>query len=211
MVGTQKKGVDVVVAFVLAFVLGGCDPTSAPSSDHFEAWVRENGGDVKDLNGAILKDGYALIHRAAQEGRVDMLGWLKDRGADVNAKTNSGWTPMHSAARGGRVEVMKWLKEQGADVSAKNDDGKTPMFPAANGGHVEAMRWLKEQGVDVNARSNDGLALMHFAAIHGRVEVMKWLKEQGVDINAKDHKGRTPLAVAGSDEAKEWLQANEAE
>ena len=63
---------------------------------------------------------------------------LLDRGADINAKTNSGDTPLHTAAKQ-RVEekllfrsqrdkdlaTIRFLLDQGADVTARNSEGKT--------------------------------------------------------------------------------------
>lgn len=47
---------------------------------------------------------------------------------------------------------------------------------------------------------------MFFAARTGRVEVMAWLTSQGAEVNVKANDGRTPLSIAGSDEAKKWLR-----
>ena len=94
----------------------------------------------------VNKNDPALVFAAAQEGRVDALKWLKEKGVDVNAKGHADVTPMQRAAWGGHVEAMQWLKEQGADVNAGDIGGETPMHCATWGGHVDAMKWLKEQG-----------------------------------------------------------------
>jgi len=202
MLDVQKKIVGVVVALLLTFMVGACGSDA-------EIWVKAKGGNVDSVNAVINKNGETITHRAAEEGRVDVLNWLKKRLADVNAKDGDGRTPMYSAAYGGHVEAMKWLKKQGVEANVKDIDGGTPMHLAALRGHVEAMKWLKEQGADVNAKDRYGQTLMHPAAFGGHVEAMKWLREQGVDVDAKDKNGDTAThwaARGGSVEAMKWLK-----
>jgi len=183
--------------------------TKEPSDALVEAWVKEKGGNVNNVNAAINDAGTALIHLAAHDGRVDVLTWLKKQGADVNAKVATDLVPIHFAAINGHVNAMKWLKEQGANVNAKDTEGRTPMLLAAVKGHVEAMRWLKEQGADVNTKIVGGTMPIHLAAIGGNVETMKCLKELGADVNAKDMNGWTPMhftALQGHFAAMKWLK-----
>ena len=213
-----KKKMSVVVALLLACAVGACkrdvpDNTGDTSDidNAFEVWVKAKGGKVNEINAKINEENETLTHLAAQEGCVDVLDWLKQRGANVNARDRNGWVPMHSAALENRIAVMKWLKEQGVDVNVRNQNGWTPMHVAALEGHVAAMKWLREQGVDVNVKDDHGNTPMQVATKAGRTAVVKWLKEQGVDINARDNEGRTPLFYAHKPEAKEWLLANGAE
>lgn len=47
----------------------------------------------------------APLHEAASKGNVEEIKLLIAKGADVNAKNNSGNTPLHRAASSGGVEV----------------------------------------------------------------------------------------------------------
>ena len=55
-----------------------------------------------------------------------------DGGADVMARTDTGWTPLHSAALAGTVTFnakpanIQALLDAGADAKAKNKEGRTP-------------------------------------------------------------------------------------
>jgi ankyrin repeat protein len=155
------------------------------------------------------------IHFAAKGGHIETMKWLKEQGADINARTDIYITnisnalprieplesPMDIAAYSGQVEVMKWLQAQGADVNAKlapDTDGRglgyAPIHRAASAGQVEAMEWLLSQGANINEKSVSGDRLpIHLAAYTGQTAVMKWMKEQGADINAKDADGWTPM------------------
>ena len=79
------------------------------------------------------------------------MGWLKENGADINAKNDKGETPMYFAARFCQVDSMKWLKESGADVNTKSDSGETPLQAAQirqNEMSERAAEWLKANGAE---------------------------------------------------------------
>ena len=53
---------------------------------------------------------------AAQDGYVDVVRLLLDRGAEVNGQDKVGWTPLHHAAWNGRSVVATLLLDRGAKV-----------------------------------------------------------------------------------------------
>ena len=67
------------------------------------------------------------IHDAAIGGDFAGVQAELDKGADVNAKNESGVTPLLWAAWKGHKEVAELLIANGADVNAKNEDGETPL------------------------------------------------------------------------------------
>ena len=125
----------------------------------------------------ILDDDKAMILFAAMEGRVDIMKWLKEEGADVNAKGGDGSTPMHVAAGGGHVDAMKWLKEQGANINAKNNNGETPLSIAQTD---EAKEWLRANGAEVSssprADSTPGYVFLGEATAGCQVMMLRSLK-----------------------------------
>ena len=73
---------------------------------------------------------------------------LLDRGADINARNNSGRTPLHTSTYMERIEVVRVLLERGADVGAEDDQGSTPFSLAKIYGYDEIMKLLSEHGAD---------------------------------------------------------------
>jgi ankyrin repeat protein len=67
------------------------------------------------------------IHDAAIGGDLAGVQAELDKGADVNAKNESGVTPLLWAAWKGHKDVVELLIAEGADVNAKNEDGETPL------------------------------------------------------------------------------------
>ena len=55
---------------------------------------------------------------AAGEGKLEVVRYLLDEGADVNARENWGGTPLLEAAYYGHVDVIKELLLRGADINA---------------------------------------------------------------------------------------------
>lgn len=117
--------------------------------------------------------GRAAIHIAAQNGHVDMIAVMIEKGVDVNLMEDSpavpGTTPLHEACSRGHAEVAKLLIQAGADDTIKNAKGETPAHCA-----VMAQKLSR----DLNTEQ--------------KVAVLKELKH--LDIPRED--GRTPFMLA---------------
>jgi ankyrin repeat protein len=69
--------------------------------------------------------GESLLHLAADQGHVELLGPLIDAGLDVNDTDHLNQTPLHSAAVNQHVPVMQWLLQHGADIQRQTSTGLT--------------------------------------------------------------------------------------
>jgi ankyrin repeat protein len=84
---------------------------------------------------------------AAGFGNKEVVELLLQRGADVNAKTQSGWTALMSAALSGQTEITKILLDAGADPNAKDVvKNETAADIAKEKGHAELVTLLKQRG-----------------------------------------------------------------
>jgi ankyrin repeat protein len=71
------------------------------------------------------RNGDTPLHRAAAEGRTDLVGVFLDHGATVDARNDWGWTPLHYAATQGHHATAELLLRRGANPGVKDDSGRT--------------------------------------------------------------------------------------
>ena len=70
------------------------------------------------------------LHNAAENGRLPVVQYLCEQGADKEARDDMADTTA-LAAENGHLPVVQYLCEQGADKEARDDSGKTPLLWAA--------------------------------------------------------------------------------
>ena len=98
---------------------------------------------------------------AAQTGTFEMVKYLVDSGADVNATNHKNWTALMQAAAYGTVEMVKYLVEHGADVNATNEDGWSVLQIARNNEMSELVQYLTTP----KSKSNGGISVLGFSVL----------------------------------------------
>jgi ankyrin repeat protein len=81
-----------------------------------------------DPNGPDLRfglDGAPALHDAANSGDCELIALLLRGGADVNARSASGWTALMRASNAGELAAARMLLDAGADPTLRNDEGYT--------------------------------------------------------------------------------------
>ena len=84
----------------------------------------------RDLVNALDTDGSTPLHCAAWKGHIEMVAFLLEAGAKVNAHNQNehwGTTPLHAAAHANQAAIAQLLIDNGAEVKAQDLYGKTPM------------------------------------------------------------------------------------
>jgi ankyrin repeat protein len=114
---------------------------------------RRTGGRRKDIdeNDVFARDraGQTNLHRACQEGNLEKVINLINKGSDINAQDHAGWTSLHEAALAGYLNIVEYLLERGAEVNAASfEDGDTPLHDASAKGHAEVVWALMQYGAD---------------------------------------------------------------
>jgi hypothetical protein len=107
------------------------------------------------------RDGYTPLAHAAEVGCLEIVTFLVEAGAVVDAaEKHSRWTPLHRAAQGRHAEVVRYLLAHGADVNATAVRGQTPWTEAVRGPLVRSgpegdlkktLQVLLENGANVQA------------------------------------------------------------
>ncbi|KAH8698579.1 hypothetical protein BGW36DRAFT_274900, partial [Talaromyces proteolyticus] len=154
------------------------------------------------------------ISCAFQAGHIDMVRFLIDNGADVNASLYEDWRrhPAHFEIWNGalnrdknldkNLEILRAIIKNGADINASNSSGQTHLMMAARYGNLELIRFLLFEGACVNAVDNGGetalLSAMRNKNITyiSRARMVKILLSYGADVNAATTEGWTALSLA---------------
>lgn len=99
--------------------------------------------DGKDLN--LIYGSYTLLCKACLIG-TDMMKFLIDKGADVNAPMKGKYTPLHLACMiEDNIDEVKLLLDCGADVTLCDIKGRTASQLAIQIGNKEAAKLIKEK------------------------------------------------------------------
>ncbi|GMH45515.1 hypothetical protein BSKO_13472 [Bryopsis sp. KO-2023] len=92
-----------------------------------------------------------VLHIASKTGGTELIEFLIEAGAEVDALTIGRATPLHVAAADNRADAARLLLENGADIDATTTDGNSPLHWAATQGHPEVAEVLLEYGADRTA------------------------------------------------------------
>ncbi|XP_046416962.1 uncharacterized protein LOC124177987 [Neodiprion fabricii] len=160
--------------------------------------------------------------RRSDANDLQIIKWLLENGADVNAVDMVSRTPMRRALIAGKVDALKLMaKNQIIDVEARDKSATTfeqglaetrewqlvtsllnELGAGTNKlddlGRLDILRWLvKNHIADINVRDTSGKTLQHVAAARKNFTVLKWLVvERGADLHARDDFGNTVLHTA---------------
>ncbi|XP_044982194.1 ankyrin-3-like isoform X3 [Hordeum vulgare subsp. vulgare] len=114
--------------------------------DVCRCFVEELGFDIN----AGSQIGVTALAAAALDGKMDVVRYLLDNGADPNKKDDPGSVPLHCAAKFGHHEAARLLLSRGASVDIAYFHG-TPLHIAAYYGKDSVMKVLLEHHADCGA------------------------------------------------------------
>lgn len=147
-----------------------------------------------DVNAANKPNLDTPLHLAAANGQLEIVQYLIDHAADLNAKDKAGHTPLQRAARSYRWDVVQCLFPKQNMPNAKDIDGQTILHYAARTATSEIIKFLVSNGADVNEKNNLGETALHIAVGASRwKEATTLIKDCDAQVDCKDEKGRMPL------------------
>ena len=187
------------LAQVKTLLSGGANPN-----------VLDDQGETPIMKAALahsryLPDGATKIDRD-YPGVVELL---LDKGAEVDARDNSGRTALAMAVDGSASEyrvigadeaIARLLIARGADVNAQDQLGWSPLLKVLNlwAEQPALTNFLLAKGASVNARLKDGGTGLMLAARLGKDERIPLLLAKGADVNTQDKAGTTALMIASA-------------
>jgi ankyrin repeat protein len=136
------------------------------------------------------------LHSAARYGALSAARLLLDRGADFNAKDESGNTPLHLASIFRHDDIIDLLIQHTVDMDVLNAQGQTPLHLASLHGNPESIKSLLAGGAKQGLRDADGNTALHIAVWYRHPENLSEILKGEPDINAINTEGYTPLHLA---------------
>lgn len=92
----------------------------------------------------INQPGWTPLHYAATGGHVELIQFLLEESAYIDAESPNGTTPLMMAARYGSAKATQLLIDEGADLQVKNQLGLTALDFAKQGNHPDAFEIISK-------------------------------------------------------------------
>ncbi len=134
-------------------------------------------------------DGAPLLFFAVAADRMDVVEWLLDRGARIDARGNAGTSVLHVLTDVYETPVkdpaawIRFLVGRGADPDARTQEGSTPLCWVAQDDDLHALvAAFVESGADVNLGDEEGNAPLSHATQHGARKNAEYLRSRGARL-----------------------------
>lgn len=123
----------------------------------------------------------------------EMITFLLDKGANINAVYRADARALHAAAAQGNVEALKVLLDSGLNIEELTEKAYTPLACALTWGQEAAALLLMERGANVNLRTTKGVTPLHFACKNNLIAATHELLRRGAKVDVREKEGWTPL------------------
>ena len=173
--------------------------TSSGDLPKLKKLIEEKGGFQNVINSKDYA-GCSPLYKAIERGNFDMVKYLIEKGADVNAE----WMPkkvefelrkkipLHIAIEKEEFLIMRHLLQKGAQIQATAEyGGDTALHIVIRStDNPEIVTNLIEFGADVNAvnKEMNRETPLHYAVMKNKLEAVKILLPNGANINTKTRK-----------------------
>jgi ankyrin repeat protein len=142
---------------------------------------------------------------AVRAGSADVVRWLLDHGATVDAGTKKeDGTALLGACDRGFLDVVKVLVERGADPNRQDSRGWTPLSAAIAQDHTPVAEYLITRGANIHDASvSTERSILMLASERGNTSLVRMLIDKGAAVNHTDEDGDHALLEAAVAERTE--------
>ena len=151
--------------------------------------------------------GETPLYSAASNGCIDVVQFLIEHNADVNAccravaddnlQHDGGTSPLSVASKKGYAEIVRLLLTNKADSEMRDSYGCTALFRAAQNGQTSVLDALIDHGADVDAITYNRRSPLCQAAVQGKINTVKILLRNNANFTCTEGDcAYTPTFVA---------------
>jgi ankyrin repeat protein len=135
-------------------------------------------------------DGRTALHVAASEGRLALVGYLLNQGAQINVSDRWGGSPLDDAMRHRHDAVQSLLRRSGGRLGVSGHG--EALILAASRGEAAEVEALLTDGADPTAADYDQRTALHLTCSEGHERVAALLITAGAKLDAIDRWGNRP-------------------
>jgi ankyrin repeat protein len=139
---------------------------------------------IISLNPEEGNDQRTPLHFAASHGRQEVVEWLVNMGANIQARSPVGTTPLMEAAHNGHLKIVQFLHKNGAAIDCSDSEKVRAIHLAASNGHLDVVQYLESHGVGLDQADGFGKTPFLHACSGGHLALARWLKERHVNVMA---------------------------
>jgi serine/threonine-protein phosphatase 6 regulatory ankyrin repeat subunit B len=224
-ISSMKDGKDTAIVDLLLAHGASINRGKDPGHTAFSVVLLRDGPDwnelalkmlasVQDVNADRDSMGSTLLHVAVLRNRSDLISFLLDRGADLEAVDEFGVTPFLLGCQFADL-MLPVLQKHGANMNALYHASAGALHAAAAQGNVSALTFLACQpGLDIEARTAKGYTPLACALTWAQEPAALYLLSRGAKVNLKTSKNATPLHFAAKynlDDAMKDLLSRDAD
>ena len=146
-------------------------------------------------------NGFTPLHAALQGGKLEIVRFLLEHGADANAVGNreigEPTSLFMAITYNTDPEFVRLLIQYGADVNqAVFAEEITPIYSATQENRVEMLQCLLEAGANVNAQKSRGITSLMSACVAGNINAVELLLKWNADMEIVADDGLNALMLA---------------
>ncbi|MDA1675517.1 ankyrin repeat domain-containing protein [Bacillus cereus group sp. TH152-1LC] len=150
------------------------------NADEIIKLLIENGADIKKVCSGLEP----ALNISAQEGNIDMMNYLIEKGADVEWACGKGVTALIAAcsSAGCKTEVLELLLSKGANIHAKTKYNYSVVWHAMSYSKPEQLKFLISHGATIDEELKE---LQLFFDVQ-QPEMVDFLLMNGANINTRN-------------------------
>ena len=142
------------------------------------------------------KDGFSLLHKAAEGGNTSIIEKLLSLGLNVDLKSSDDITPLMVAANSDKPAAYQLLMQNKAEPSLKDYNGWSLLHFAAKGGNTSIINELLSLNYEINSKNSNDITPLMVAASHDKPAAYQLLIQHGADPVLTDKDGFSLLHKA---------------